>query len=1627
MEESIDVCIRVRPLNEREIKAKDANVLRCVASLNAISITDRNGTPLPGQTSAFQYDHIFDEGVPTSTIYGEVAKRIVHSTLKGINGTIFAYGQTSSGKTHTMHGDVHTELGILPLAVEHIFGYIEQSTDRDFLIRVSYVEIYNEVIRDLLCDDKSLSSLKIREDPKKGIYLESQEVIITDYDDIFRVLELGEQRRTVGQTIMNERSSRSHSIFRIVIESKMKSSPSTSHESMEELQGGVLVGVLNLVDLAGSESVRHTASEGMRLREASNINRSLLTLSRVINSLAQGSESIQNAPFRDSKLTRLLQSSLAGSTRTLMICCVTPSDRHVEETKSTLQFAARAKNIQLSARVNEVLDDQAQLQRLKREVFELRQQMESNAAIIALKAENMALAEVKSKHEVKIERLMSLIVSSNETPTCTKSKAKRTRETWGPGDVLNSLQQHSANLEEVILHELQTSSSQNAKKKRKEGHLDEQTGENQVITHLKIQLDAKEQIIQQLKAQPCATCSEHADEVKQLEKLLKEVDNHRADLHAQLEEACNQLHDSQLNQETMIQKVKAFDEVLEESEASRSEAIEQMLLLESQHCQVQAHLADQIKKCQEAEDALVALQAKFDQQDKAPEIVNSAAGDESSLAVYAAESYEAKYSAQSALHAQEMDMWKAKYEDLESQLSIAHAEVVSMQTNTSILNGEIHRLNEECAVHQIALNESNAKVKFLEGAIDHAKSVEKLLQAAQEEAEKQVECIGRAKDEELVAMKDANYELSVKFEQAKVMFESQLENMTQALNDFAKENEVFKQDKAVLTAEKVQLQQTVTQQAERLDELMRYMASGAGTSVEVEELKSQLVGHRDEASRLEALVRNLVEENPQLKIEFEIAAKATVRQSSEEADQAQEKLHQLCEHYKQKESASEACIANLNNVILGLNEHVQLLSEESAKLQSEKAQLLQRVDELSNQTKSMKSEFASQTKEREDSLAERDTNYEVLKAEMDAMIKTHAKEGEVLRKQMEGLQDQVVNVNIELLQKQHIIESLLVQNDASQSNASTANETEVAALEERLAAMNNEKNALKAESDKHAQVAAELERNLVVMNGEVSTLKAALEARMMSQQETIVELQNLRSALSVSEVNVKSFQEKYNGAVASLDAMTKNCMAMETKCNTLFEGLAEKDNLLAQVREDLQVLELRSASKHADLERTLQEQKISHIEDLKRANLTNDELRAEIEAINAAWREQCAAVQASRDTDVNALASTKQALELKIQDMNAKMSAIANDELLSLNAQLVTLKNELDAQLEEKEALYDKIEELEKAAICSAQRQAEHAEMLQRQWDMEKATLTDQLDVQRDRINKLELVKMTKGHLEVFEKLKLNIKKKTEEVAALKRQVLESKNDELVELMEERWKAEQNERKLVEAKIDELKLKLNTTQNEFQIKNSEVASLQHAINQYEGHIDTLESQIRQHGNSAAEIKELSQQVTHLEDLVQRQRQQLLMHEEDMQNQAQLRDVHTARLADLQILLNDKDLRLKQYEDDALSKEKDWQATSDDLHEKFQADLRYLEKENLELHIELKQAKRLLSGKGISPPPTSARFGLQELHNSEPSSLTKSLLGPAKITSLSLSTQLEENKENTPAESTTSPPEECKQQ
>uniref|UniRef100_M4C5Y8 Kinesin motor domain-containing protein n=1 Tax=Hyaloperonospora arabidopsidis (strain Emoy2) TaxID=559515 RepID=M4C5Y8_HYAAE len=445
--ENIAVCIRVRPMNEREKRSSDASALCCVPSLHVVSLTDpETGAPLSGKGNVFQYDEIFDPSSDTHAMYERVGRRIVHSTLRGINGTIFAYGQTSSGKTYTMQGDggmpfdpeaETSRSGLLQLAVDDIFQFIEACDDRDFLLRVSFVEIYNEVVKDLLTLTEKGANLKLREDPKKGVYVECQEKIITNYEDIVTLLQTGNRNRTVGHTAMNDKSSRSHSVFRIVIESKQKDV--SRRLSEEDVDGAVLVASLNLVDLAGSESLRHTGAEGIRQREAGNINKSLLTLARVINALASSGGGGQNAPFRDSKLTRLLQNSLGGNTRTLIICCVTPSDRYIEETKSTLQFAARAKDIQTTATVNEVLDDQTQLRRLKREVHELRTLVNSEA-LTALKAENEALISEKNCNKSEMARLMGLILSSTSVAKANavskerKRRGKRSRETWGPGD-----------------------------------------------------------------------------------------------------------------------------------------------------------------------------------------------------------------------------------------------------------------------------------------------------------------------------------------------------------------------------------------------------------------------------------------------------------------------------------------------------------------------------------------------------------------------------------------------------------------------------------------------------------------------------------------------------------------------------------------------------------------------------------------------------------------------------------------------------------------------------------------------------------------------------------------------------------------------------------------------------------------------------------------------------------------------------------------------------------------------------------------------------------------------------------------------------------------------------------------
>jgi centromeric protein E len=269
----------MRPLNN--VEGDKQRVWKVLPQYSSVSQTTKNGKPLSERVTGktfFTFDKTFGEDASTGDVYDNVAKKIVSSAVSGLNGTIFAYGQTSSGKTYTMQGAGSIEDGsadgggVVHMAARDIFSMIEQSQDRIFLVRASFLEIYNEDVRDLLSN--SNQTLPIREDPRRGVFVQSVEEIVTDFESLLRILFHGEKSRAFAATEMNARSSRSHTIFRITIESREKGGDDELNDENRRSSddGAVRVSTLNLVDLAGSESVRHTGATGDRQKEGGMIN-----------------------------------------------------------------------------------------------------------------------------------------------------------------------------------------------------------------------------------------------------------------------------------------------------------------------------------------------------------------------------------------------------------------------------------------------------------------------------------------------------------------------------------------------------------------------------------------------------------------------------------------------------------------------------------------------------------------------------------------------------------------------------------------------------------------------------------------------------------------------------------------------------------------------------------------------------------------------------------------------------------------------------------------------------------------------------------------------------------------------------------------------------------------------------------------------------------------------------------------------------------------------------------------------------------------------------------------------------------------------------------------------------------
>ncbi|XP_077465335.1 kinesin-like protein KIF3A [Stigmatopora argus] len=368
--DNVKVVVRCRPLNQKEKAMCHKQAVTVDENRGTITVNKLETQHEPPKT--FTFDTVFGPESKQLDVYNLTARPIVDSVLAGYNGTIFAYGQTGTGKTFTMEGvrAVPELRGIIPNSFAHIFGHIAKSEgDTRFLVHVSYLEIYNEEVRDLLAKDQT-QRLEVKERPDVGVYIKDLSgYVANNADDMDRIMTLGNKNRSVGSTNMNEHSSRSHAIFTITIECSEKGVDGNQH---------VRMGKLHLVDLAGSERQGKTGATGQRLKEATKINLSLSTLGNVISALVDGKST--HVPYRNSKLTRLLQDSLGGNSKTLMCANIGPADYNYDETISTLRYANRAKNIKNKARINED-PKEALLRKFQKEIEDLKKKLEEGEEI----------------------------------------------------------------------------------------------------------------------------------------------------------------------------------------------------------------------------------------------------------------------------------------------------------------------------------------------------------------------------------------------------------------------------------------------------------------------------------------------------------------------------------------------------------------------------------------------------------------------------------------------------------------------------------------------------------------------------------------------------------------------------------------------------------------------------------------------------------------------------------------------------------------------------------------------------------------------------------------------------------------------------------------------------------------------------------------------------------------------------------------------------------------------------------------------------------------------------------------------------------------------------------------------
>lgn len=378
-------------------------------------------------------DKIIENNTPNQDMFHNVIKDNLQNFIKGINMSVFAYGQTSTGKTFTMRG-TDKNPGIIPLAIKEIFRLLdEDKTITKYTLKASYLELYNEQVNDLL--NANNKNLEIRESAQKGVFVNNlTEVLVTNTEKAMQLLKQGDSVRVIAETKLNEKSSRSHSVLRLSLEvnksiennTNLISNNNNNNNNNASIKNNsktskTFFAQMNLIDLAGSENVSKAKTDGIRMKEGSNINKSLLALSNVISKLSANPKSFVN--FRDSKLTRLLQNGLSGNSKTTIICTITEALGCYSETINTLHFGNKAKNIKTDIKINELLDEKHKIMsennqlknkiKLLEEMMKEKKELEEKEKALKAKDKEAKVDDCKSVKNEKVNKIKE--AASSET------------------------------------------------------------------------------------------------------------------------------------------------------------------------------------------------------------------------------------------------------------------------------------------------------------------------------------------------------------------------------------------------------------------------------------------------------------------------------------------------------------------------------------------------------------------------------------------------------------------------------------------------------------------------------------------------------------------------------------------------------------------------------------------------------------------------------------------------------------------------------------------------------------------------------------------------------------------------------------------------------------------------------------------------------------------------------------------------------------------------------------------------------------------------------------------------------------------------------------------------------------